>query len=212
MRWSSNCPRPIGRCSQKPRKTANTRRGGVLTAVNDSPSGFTNIPEAAEKPDGGEAGLSPPSTFTGQPMPWNIWNTSLNRWENLTSFPKRSVAAGFLAEVVIPDGREGGPFEVRRTGSVLEEHGTKLMALKPSMVWQCAMDDLGRREHNATVGDGGVGEYKQYAFHRRHVLKASTANDILRAAIEEPGLGRASGKRDTRLLYSDVDLLRAALQ
>lgn len=44
------------------------------------------------------------------------------------------------------------------------------------------------------------------------VVKAETANDILRAAIAEPGLGLASGKRDTRLLYSDVELLKAALQ
>ncbi len=148
-------------------------------------------------------------------MPWNVWNVEMARWENLTSYATRAQAIGFRDEVVIPEGLEGGPFEVRRTGAVLEEHGTKLMQLKPSMVWRCAMDDLDRRSHNAAVQAGGEGEFKQYAFHRRHVIKASTAstaNDVLRAAIAEPGLGRASGKRDTRLLYSDVELLKAALQ
>lgn len=145
-------------------------------------------------------------------MPWNVWNVEMARWKNLTSYATRAQAIGFRDEVVIPEGREGGPFEVRRTGAVLEEHGTKLMQLKPSMVWRCAMDDLDRRSHNAAVQAGGEGEFKRYAFHRRHVIKASTANDVLRAAIAEPGLGRASGKRDTRLLYSDVELLKAALQ
>jgi hypothetical protein len=149
-------------------------------------------------------------------MAWNVWNTKFNRWENLTSFRTRGMAAEFLAEVVVPEGRDGGPFEVRRTGDVLEEYGTKLMQLKPSMIWRCAMDDLERRKHNESVstpsGADRTGEYRQYAFHRRHVAKALTANDILRAAIEEPGLGLASGKKDTRLLYSDVELLRAALR
>lgn len=142
-------------------------------------------------------------------MPWNVWNVGLAQWENLTSFPRRPLAESFLAEVVIPEAREGGPFQVRKTGAVLEEHGTKLMQLKPSMIWRCAMDDLDRRAHNKNTDATGM---KQYAFHRKHVAKATTANDILRAAIAQPGLGQASTKKDTRLLYSDVELLRAALQ
>ncbi len=88
-------------------------------------------------------------------MAWNVWNTSLARWENLTSFKTRGEAASLLVDVVVPDRREGGPFEVRRTGSVMEEHGTKLMQLKPSMIWRCAMDDLDRRAHNEAVGQVG---------------------------------------------------------
>jgi hypothetical protein len=149
-------------------------------------------------------------------MPWNVWNVELAKWENLTSYATRAQAIGFRDEVVIPEKREGGPFEVRRTGAVLEEHGTKLMQLKPSMIWRCAMDDLDRRKHNELIlteaGTDRAGEFKHYAFHRRHVKKAGTANDIIRAAIAEPGIGLASGKRDTRLLYSDVELLKAALQ
>jgi len=146
-------------------------------------------------------------------MPFNVWNVAHERWENLISFRTRVQAIQFLREVVEVEKRDGGPFEVRRTGDVLEQHGTKLMQLKPSMIWRCAMDDIERRAHNHAVAtNGNDGEFKHYAFHRRHVLKASTANDILRAAIAEPGLGQASGKRDTRLLYSDVELLKAALQ
>lgn len=150
-------------------------------------------------------------------MAWNVWNESLARWENLTSFKTRGEAIIFRDDIVIPEAREGGPFEVKRTGSVMEGHGTKLMQLKPSMIWRCAMDDLARREHNAEIGScepgrPNDGKFKHYAFHRHHVVKANTANDILRAAIAEPGKGRASGKKDTRLLYSDVELLKAALQ
>ena len=92
---------------------------------------------------------------------------------------------------------------------VLEVHGTKLMVLKPSSIWAAAMEDLSRRAFNkAAAGDS----FRAYAFHRKHAIKAGTANDIIRAAIKEPGLGQASGKRDTRLLYSDVELLKAALR
>ncbi len=92
---------------------------------------------------------------------------------------------------------------------VLEEHGTQLMVLKPSSIWAAAMEDLKRRLHNTRPN---VDTFKHYAFHGRHVLKAASANDIIRAAIADPGTGLASGKRDTRLLYSDVELLKAALQ
>lgn len=143
-------------------------------------------------------------------MPYNVWNISSARWENLTSYRTRAEAEGFLTEVVKRDASYGiGPFEVRKTGGVLEEHGTKLMQLKPSMVWRCAQDDLARKQHNRTAD---IATIKHYAFHRKHVMKAETPNDILRAAIAEPGRGMASSKRDTRLLYSDVELLKAALQ
>ena len=153
-------------------------------------------------------------------MSWNVWNVQLEKWENLISFKTRRKATSFLDEVVKQDlrNRGGGPFEVRKVGSVLENHGTRFMQLKPSMIWGAAMEDLKRREHNEAVAASRKttfprkDEYKQYAFHRRHVLGAGTANDILRAAIAEPALGLAAGKRNTRLLYSDVELLKAALK
>lgn len=148
-------------------------------------------------------------------MPWNIWNVSLEKWEHRTSFGSKDAANLFRVEIC-EGHREGGPFEARRVRDVMEQYGTRLMQLKPSMIWRCAMDDLERRRHNAGIGcpagQGRTGEYQQYAFHRDHVAKAESANDILRAAIAQPGKGQASGKRDTRLLYSDVELLKAALQ
>lgn len=140
-------------------------------------------------------------------MAWNVWNITHEKWMNLTSYPTKAVAQTALDEVFseLADGK----LEVRPVGAVLEHHGTKLMQLKPSMIWRCAMDDLERRIHNKNTDVAGM---KQYAFHRKHVAKASTANDILRAAIDQPGLGQASNKKDTRLLYSDVELLKAALQ
>lgn len=104
---------------------------------------------------------------------------------------------------------------------MLSEHGTELMVLKPSSIWQAAMADIGRRTNNRW-DSGPPAEYQHYAFHRKHVEKAETANDIIRAAIADvegsygkdakPSLGAASGKPQTRLLYSNLDLLRKALQ
>ena len=85
------------------------------------------------------------------------------------------------------------------------------MVLKPSAIWSAAMADLERKARNARA-ELSPGEYEQYAFHRRHVAKANTANDLIRAAINEPGIGQASGKKSTRLIYSDVELLTAALR
>lgn len=89
---------------------------------------------------------------------------------------------------------------------LLEEHGTELMILKPSSIWSAAMSDLAKREHNSKAD---ITELKHYAFHRDHVKKAQTANDVIRAAIAQIGKGQASG--NTRLLYRDPELLKAAL-
>ena len=101
---------------------------------------------------------------------------------------------------------------------LLEEHGTQLMVLKPSSIWQAAMEDLKRRAHNAEITEKArksaffVGAYRQYAFHREHVAKSSTANDLIRLAIAQPGLGQKSGKQHTRLIYSDIELLKVSLR
>ena len=57
-----------------------------------------------------------------------------------------------------------------------------------------------------------VSDMKHYHFHRDHVRKATTANDILRAAIDQIEKGRESGKKITRLLYADAELFKSALQ
>ena len=96
---------------------------------------------------------------------------------------------------------------------LLENHGTQLSVLKPSSVWAAAMNDLESRRHNIDAdGQGWDGRYRHYAFHRKHVIKATSANDIIRAAIADPQIGRASHKYNTRLLYSDLELLKRALR
>lgn len=142
-------------------------------------------------------------------MPWNIWNVTQGRW-----MLHKSVRSSTLADEAIKDyfQREhpGEEFESRRVVPHLEQHGTKLMALKPSMIWRCAMDDLDRKKRNKEAG--GVADVEHYAFHRKHVKKAESANDILRAAIADPAPGRNSNKQSTRLLYADVELLKSALR
>jgi hypothetical protein len=141
-------------------------------------------------------------------MPFNIWNLTENRWQLFKSFHHRRSARDYLNEVVLKE-EPDGKFEVRRVLSALEAHGTKVIQLKPSMIWKCAMDDLERRERNKTAA---IGDCEAYAFHRAHVANAKTANDIIRAAIAGQHRGLESGKKDTRLLYSSRELLEAALQ
>jgi len=90
---------------------------------------------------------------------------------------------------------------------LLEEHGTELMVLKPSSIWSAAQNDLAIREKNQE--DSGV---RHYAFHRDHVRNASSPNDVIRAALKDPEKGIASAKFNTRLIYSDVERLKAALK
>src|SRR4051812_10498370 len=100
-----------------------------------------DLPRAAlARANGWSRVLAPRS----DPLSWNVWNTKEDRWENLHSYSTKAAAEAFLAEVVTKDkGTYGkGPWEVRQVGDVMEQHGTKLMQLKPSMIWRCAMDDL----------------------------------------------------------------------
>lgn len=144
-------------------------------------------------------------------MKWNVWNLTTEEWASYKSVGSKAVAETMLVNCRVEAERRKlkHKFEVRRVLTVLEQHGTRLVKLKPSMIWEVAMQDFARRDHNLSAG---LADIKPYAFHRKHVASAESANDILRAAIAEPELGRASGKRNTRLLYSDVELLKAALK
>jgi hypothetical protein len=95
---------------------------------------------------------------------------------------------------------------------MLEDHGTMLMVLKPSSLVQAAQADMRRRARNAeTAKTLGTQSYEPFAFHRTHVRKAVDAEDLLVRALMEPGLGRASGKYNTRLIYSNGELLLKAI-
>lgn len=136
-------------------------------------------------------------------MPWNLWSPSQSRWVLLQSVA--TPAAAKLAMKDFPD----DDLVPKRVRPVLEQHGTTLMQFKPEAIWRIAMADFDRRAGNRTAD---VSEMKHYNFHRDHVRKASTANDILRAAIADPERGRESGKKITRLLYADLAQLQAALR
>ena len=148
-------------------------------------------------------------------MKWNVWHRPSERWLSFKSWGRKAAAEDYLGlKIELHAQRKGNGYpademEVRRVLPLMEQHGTSLMKLKPKMIWQIAMADLGRRSHNAQAH---ISDMKPYAFCRQHVIKAESANDILRAAIADPERGRQSAKRDTRLLYSDIKLLKAALQ
>ena len=125
----------------------------------------------------------------------------------LKSVRSRREAADAISDIFRRE-KPDHEFEVRRTLPVLEQHGTTLMQFKPEAIWNMAMTDLRKRHPNA-IAD--VTSMHHYHFHRDHVRKAASANDILRAAIAEPAKGRESGKKITRLLYADVEQLKAAL-
>lgn len=142
-------------------------------------------------------------------MKWSVWNVTRDCWHSSTSWGRKEIARDYRDLLIEKEGFAAASLEVRIVPPLLEAHGTKLMELKPSMIWQAAMDDLVRKDQNR---GGAIGTIRQYAFHRKHVLKAESANDILRAAIENPAIGRHSAKKITRLLYSDVEQLKAALK
>lgn len=87
-------------------------------------------------------------------------------------------------------------------------HGTKLMQLKPSSVLRTAENDLKLRDRRKEDKE----ERSHYAFHRAHVRKAERALDLIRFAIADLERGRASGKRNTRIIYEDEAILREALR
>lgn len=145
-------------------------------------------------------------------MKWNVWHIPSGRWLSFKSWGRKSVAIEYRELMIDPQTKDyysAEELEVRPVHPMLEQHGTALIKMKPSMIWGCAMADLARRDRNK---DHPPGRPEQYAFHRKHVLKAESANDIIRAAIEDIEIGRRSAKRDTRLIYSDPELLKEALR
>lgn len=141
-------------------------------------------------------------------MPWNVWSLTETRWLLMQSVKSRSAAQDAIDAFLKKD-NPGHELEPRIVRSALETNGTVGLPFKPDAIWRMAMRDFEWRSGNSTAV---VGKMKHYHFHRDHVRKANTANDILRAAIGDPGKGRESGKKLTRMLYSDVEKLKAALQ
>lgn len=99
--------------------------------------------------------------------------------------------------------------------SALLDHGTKAIVLTPSSIVDAAREDLRRHDRNAAAATKDA-EYEHYAFHRRHVAKAVKKNphprSIIELALAELALGQESGKHWTRVIYSDAELLKKALE
>lgn len=95
--------------------------------------------------------------------------------------------------------------------NMLAEHGTELMVLKPSSLLQAARADIRRRQRNASKAHDGDLSFEQFAFHRAHVRKAADEQDLLVRALMQPGPGLASAKYNTRLIYSNGELLLKAI-
>ena len=96
--------------------------------------------------------------------------------------------------------------------NMLAEHGTPLMELKPSTVLQAAAEDIKRHTRNQHAAMLGELSFEHFAFHRKHVRKAVDARDLLIRALMEPGIGLSSAKYNTRLLYGNGALLKAAIE
>jgi hypothetical protein len=103
---------------------------------------------------------------------------------------------------------------------LLIDHGTRLMELQPGSIAHAAEHDLKMREGKRKVRDGFgrvtsapvVEAGARYCFHRKHVKLAASPADLLARAIMEPGLGKASAKVNTRIVYGDVEKLKLALE
>ena len=94
---------------------------------------------------------------------------------------------------------------------LLIDHGTRLMELAPGSIAHAAEHDLKVREGKRGVAPT-VEASTRYAFHRKHVKQAASPADLLARAIMEPGLGKASAKVNTRIVYGDVEKLKLALE
>lgn len=91
---------------------------------------------------------------------------------------------------------------------VLEQHGTKLCALKASSIVAAARADLAKVSHKRAKR---LDRYEPYCFHRTHVRAAKSAADLISRALDDRERGLSSGKKATRLIYGDQELLAAAL-
>lgn len=89
-----------------------------------------------------------------------------------------------------------------------------VVGLTPNSVLMAARADLKRHLRNLDVRLrqhrlGGL--FEEYAFHRDHVRRARDAEELLALALKDRDRGTGCGKRWTRIIYADEDLLWAAL-
>lgn len=100
--------------------------------------------------------------------------------------------------------------EPTKAGSNLQDNGTKAFSLKASSIVSAAQADLNNKVRNAEPADDG--KVRWYTFHRKHVRKAESPAALLRLALGDRERGLESGKPNTRMIYGDEELLKAALE
>jgi hypothetical protein len=93
----------------------------------------------------------------------------------------------------------------------LARHGTKLAELKPSAIIAAARADLALRSEQFAGARGDGIPIRPYAFHRRHVRRATSVADLIARAIADRYAGYWSSKRATVAIYADPAALEAAL-
>jgi hypothetical protein len=87
------------------------------------------------------------------------------------------------------------------------------MSLRPQNIIGAAQADLARRERNKLRFKGQLDDaLERYAFLGSHVRRANSVRHLLDLAIKKPVKGQAAGKRNTRIIYGDADLLKQALE
>jgi len=90
---------------------------------------------------------------------------------------------------------------------VLAEHGTHAFALKPSSILHAAAADIATRDR-AKKNPAG----RRYLFIWWHVKEAKSPADLIRRALADSGAGAGHPDHNTRMIYRDSDLLRAAYE
>lgn len=87
------------------------------------------------------------------------------------------------------------------------------MPLKPQNIIQAAEADLWRvieNKKNAQYFKNP--RYMHYAFHREHVRRSNTAEELIRLALMDPTIAEKTIKKNTRMIYGNARLLLEAIQ
>lgn len=97
---------------------------------------------------------------------------------------------------------------------MLQQHGTRLFRLKPVNIIQAAEADLRLRrqklEQRSEPSEAQISQRAPYAFCSQHVRGAKSVSELLARALKDRDRGLGSGKRMTRVIYEDEEILRAA--
>lgn len=84
--------------------------------------------------------------------------------------------------------------------------------LKPQNIIQAAAADLVRKRRNAEQANYRDHAYEQYAFHRAHVRRATSACGLVLLALMDGPAANKTAKANTRMIYGNARLLVDAMK